>query len=115
MTFAEALEYASGPGVAAVVGILLSFIVEYVPQYQALAPKQKRLVFLGLSLAVPVVAATLRGLWGYVAWGWESQYWPALWAGGVAFTSGTVTHVRRLPDAPESRAVDARLDEYVQR
>lgn len=118
MTFAEALEYASGPGVAVIVGIVLSFVVEYVAAYQALAPKHKRLVFLGLSLAVPVLAATLRGVWGHIAWSWEGQYWPALWAGGLAFASGTVTHLRRLPDAPEQAdpaVVEERLERFVQR
>jgi hypothetical protein len=104
MTFTEVLEYASGPGVAVIVGILLSFAVEYWRGYAALTPKYKRLVFLGLSLAVPVLAMTLRGVCGHIAWSWDDQYWPALWSGGLAFASGTVTHLRKLPDAPEVEA-----------
>ena len=100
MTWSDALLYASGPGVAAVVGGALSFLVEYWPGYTALAPRNKRLVFIGLCLAVPVLAATLRGLWGYAAWGWETLYWPALLAGGTAYFTGQVAHLRQLPAAP---------------
>lgn len=104
MTWSDALVYASGPGVAAVIGVALSFVVEYWTAYTQLQPKQKRLVFIALSLAVPVLAATLRGLWGYVAWSWEGLYWPAILAGGTAYLTGQVAHLRKLPDAPEDSA-----------
>ena len=104
MTWAEALVYASGPGVAAVIGVALSFVVEYWQGYLALDARRKRLVFIGLSFTVPVLAATLRGLWGYVAWSWEGLYWPAILAGGTAYLTGQVAHLRLLPDAPEDSA-----------
>lgn len=102
MSWSEALLYASGPGVAAVVGVVLSFVVEYWPAYTGLPARQKRLVFIGLSLAVPVIAATLRGLWGYAEWGWETLYWPAILSGGTAYLTGQVAHLRKLPPAPEA-------------
>jgi len=106
VTWSETLLYASGPGVAAVIGVALSFLVEYWRGYSALAAKAKRLVFLALCLAVPVVAALLRVAWGYAALSWEPLIWRAIQAGGAAFLTGQITHVRKLPSAPDS--IDAR-------
>ncbi len=101
MTWANALIYASGPGVAAVIGVVLSFVVEYWAGYGALAARYKRLVFMGLCLAVPVLAALLRVAWGYVALSWDPLVWQAILAGGTAFLTGQITHLRALPSAPE--------------
>jgi len=101
MTWAEALAYASGPGVAAVIGVVLSFLIEYWDGYGALVPRMKRLVFMALCLAVPVVAAFVRVAWGYVALSWDPLMWQAILSGGTAFLTGQITHVRKLPGAPE--------------
>jgi hypothetical protein len=97
--FATWLEWASGPLIPAIVAFVLSFVVEYFPQYEALAPKVKRLVFLGLCMIVPLLAATARGALGYEPWSFDPLYWHALWAGFAAYGVGNVTHTRRLPDA----------------
>ena len=102
MTWSDALVYASGPGVAAVIGVVLSFVVEYSDGYGALAARQKRLVFLALCLAVPVLAALLRVAWGYVVLSWDPLVWQAILAGGTAFLTGQITHLRALPSAPEA-------------
>jgi len=100
MTWSEALTYASGPGVAAVIGVALSFLIEYWDGYGALVPRMKRLVFMALCLVVPVAAAFLRVVWGYVVLSWDPLMWRAILAGGTAFLTGQITHIRKLPSAP---------------
>lgn len=102
MTWSEFLSYLTQPnGIAAAVGLLLSFILEYVPPYQALAPRYQRLGFLGLCLVVPLLAAGLGILTaGWLA-SWELTFWPALMAGALAFGTGQVAHSRWLSATPD--------------
>ena len=83
-------------GVAAAVGVFLSWLAEYIPGYDALAPKWKRLVFLGACFVVPLCAAGLNILTTGAPVSWELTFWPAMLAGGIAFGGGTVAHVRKL-------------------
>jgi len=83
-------------GIAAAVGVVLSFVAEYIPKYENLAPKMKRLVFLGICLVVPLLAAVLGILTVDWALSWEDTFWPALLAAAIAFGGGTVAHVRKL-------------------
>ena len=87
-----------GPGVNSGVGLLLSGIVEYLPKYNDLAPKWKRLVFAGLSLVVPLTFTALAIAIGeFGQWGdWQTTWWPALVAGASAAFAGTVAHTRKL-------------------
>lgn len=98
MTWGEFLQYAANPGIAIIVGVVLSVLVVYIPRYEALDPKWKRLVFVGLCFAVPLAATVLAvatSEWG--AWGdWKTTWWPALQSGFVSGTSGTVAHTRKL-------------------
>ena len=97
MSWSDFLAYLSQPnGITAAVGVLLSVILEYWPQFDALAPKYKRLAFFVLSLAVPIAAAALGVLTADWPAGFEATFWPALVAGFVAFASGTVAHARKL-------------------
>ena len=96
-TFDKALTAASGPAVAIIVGFLLSWVVEFFPAYENLAPKVKRLTFLGLCLVVPVLAATARAGMGYTPWSFDPLYWHALWYGFAAYGVGNVAHTRKLP------------------
>lgn len=97
MDWTEFLSYLRGPGVAAVVGVLLSYVVEYWERYQYLKPKYKRLVIAGLCFVVPVVGTALSCASGVVGWGdWANTWWPALVAGFVAFTSNQFAHVRKI-------------------
>lgn len=84
-----------------VVGVLLSVAVEYLPWYTRLAPKWKRAVFFGLSLVVPVIGVVL-GI-ATLSWpaSWTMTFWPALMAGVLAFASGQLMHLRKLPDVPD--------------
>lgn len=96
------LEYVRGPGVSVVVGVVLSFVVEYWPQYKHLEPRWKRLVFAGACFVVPLAGTALTCASGLGAWGdFEWLWWPAIWAGGAAFFAGQMTHLRKLPAAPE--------------
>jgi hypothetical protein len=65
-TFDVWLEAASGPLASAIVGVVLSWVIEFVPAYESLAPWYKRLGYFGLCMVVPVAAACLRaalGIW----------------------------------------------------
>lgn len=97
MSWTEFLSYLRGPGVAAVVGVLLSFVVEYWNQYKDLAPKYKRLVVAALCFVVPVVGTMLSCVSGVAAWNdWAGTWWPALVAGFVAFSGNQIVHTRKL-------------------
>ena len=97
LTWSGFLELLSSPnGIAAAVGVLLSGVVEYIPQYDTLAPKWKRLVFFGFCFVVPLVAAGLGILTCGWSLTWETTFWPAVLAGGIAFGGGTVAHTRKL-------------------
>lgn len=107
MTLAEFLSWLSTPsGIAIAVGLLLSWLIDYLPRYGYLSPKEKRLVYLGLCLLIPLLAATLRGLAGYAAWSFDPLYWQALTAGATAFGAGTLVHTAKLPDVSERRLLN---------
>ena len=96
-TFDRFLEALSGPLASAAVAIVLSILVEYVPQYDMLNAKWKRLVYFGLCMIVPISAAALRGALGFVSWSFDPLFWHALWYGFSAAGVGTLAHVRKLP------------------
>ncbi len=97
LTWSGFLALLSTPnGIAGAVGVVLSWLAEYVPAFDALVPKWKRLVFFGVCMIVPLCAAAL-GIWtcGWPA-SWELTFWPAILAGGIAFGGGTLAHARKL-------------------
>jgi len=98
MSWSEFLKWAASPGINAIVGAVLSFVVEYLPSYGSLDAKWKRLVFFALSMLVPLAATALAvatGEWG--AWGdWATTWWPAIVAGFAAGSIGTLVHTRRI-------------------
>jgi len=97
MNWTEFLSYLRGPGVAAVVGVLLSYVVEYWELYQTLDSRYKRLVIAGLCFVVPVVATALSCASGLMVWGdWANTWWPALVAGFTAFSGNQFAHLRKL-------------------
>ena len=97
MSWSNFLAYLSQPnGISAAVGALLSIILEYWPQFDALASRYKRLVFFVLCMAVPLAGAALGILTAEWPAGFEATFWPALVAGFVAFASGTALHARKL-------------------
>jgi hypothetical protein len=97
MTFKDFLVFAQGAGVMAIIGFILSFVVEFWPSFETLSAKAKRTVMLLLCLAIPVAAKAIEllgygGNWGDFALVW----WPVLVAGFSAFTSSQVAHTRNL-------------------
>jgi hypothetical protein len=97
MPWSEFLAFLMGPGISVVVGIILSFVVEYWPAYEQLEAKWKRLVFFGLCMIVPVLGAILSAVSGFALWAdFEGLWWPVLVAGWAAFFSGSMAHVRKL-------------------
>ena len=110
MSFNDALQYATSPlGVGVIAGLLLSWLAEYVPRFTTLEPKLKRLVFLGVSLLVPVVASLLMVATGVVALTWDPLIWEAIVAGITAFGAGTMLNAQALPTKAERDAFDAFL------
>lgn len=95
-SFDEALQGLSGPLISAVVGVIISWVIEFVPGYGSLAPRYKRLVYFGLCMVVPVTAACSRAALGYVAWSFDPLVWHALWNGAAAGGVGTLFHARKL-------------------
>lgn len=93
MSFAEFLVGLQGPFISSAVGALLSVVAEYVPQYQGLSSKWKRVIFAGGCFGVPIVAAAAACGMGYQPCSFEQTFWPAIYAGGAAaFSSGTLVH-----------------------
>jgi len=81
------------PGlIAIVVGWLWSQVVEYVPAWANLQSKYKRLVFLGLSLLIPVIALAISC--GAATCDADSWY-RAITAGIISFGSGTIAFLSR--------------------
>lgn len=96
-SFDSFLQALAGPLVAAAVGIILSVVVEYWPRFEALEPRYKRLAYFGLCMLVPLLAAILRAVLGYVPWSFDPLLWHAIWNGAAAGGVGTLAHARKLP------------------
>ena len=96
MTLVEFLRYAgTNAGISLVVGFVLSFVAEWVPSYEALAPKPKRLVMMGLCFAIPILA--LIGLWLLAGEAMTIDLvWMGLSAGFAAFFGTQASHTRKL-------------------
>jgi hypothetical protein len=95
-TFDVWLQGASGPLVSAIVGVVLSFVVEWWPAYQELASRWKRLTYFGLCLIFTIGASCMRAALGYVAWSFDPLVWHAIWYGVMAGGAGTLAHIRKL-------------------
>jgi len=104
MEWTEFLRYAAGPGVAAIVGVLLSETASYLPGFDALVERWKRVVFFLLCMLVPTLASVLGVATAGWPATWVATYWPALVAGAVAFGSGTLVHTRKMTGKTELRA-----------
>ena len=72
-TFDAWLQGASGPLGSLIVGVALSFVVEWWPAYQSWPARRKRLSF------------------------FDPLVWRAIWQGVLAGGAGTAAHARRLP------------------
>lgn len=97
MSWGDFLKFMSEPnGISVIVGVVLSWLGEYVPGFTELLPKWKRLVFLAVCVLIPLVAAALRVWTAGASAGWDVTWWPSLVAGGMSFAAGQVAHTRKL-------------------
>lgn len=96
MSFKEFLSYAMGPGVASIVAVIISLLIDYVPQYSELDAKVKRLVFMALAFVVPLAAAGIGTVVGAMDGSWANTFWPAVVAGFAASGIGTLAHTPKL-------------------
>jgi len=90
MAFREFLQYAANPGVNVIVGFVLSFVAEWIPGYDGVSAKLKRLYMMLLCFVVPVLATFLLGQFD------QEAVWMALMAGFTAFFGSQASHVRKL-------------------
>ena len=92
------LEYChTSAGINAVIGFVLSFVVEWFPTYTGLPSKTKRLVMLGLCLVVPVLSLVGLVLIGVSSFN-QDAVWAAVLAGFTAFLGSQVAQARQLTD-----------------
>lgn len=100
MNLVQFLEYAgTAVGINVVIGFLLSFVVEWFPRYEGLAPRWKRLVVAVLSFVIPVVSVVALWVMGEVQLSYN-VVWVALSAGFAAFFGSQVAHGRNLRARP---------------
>ncbi len=96
MTLQDFLLYMQGSGVNAIIGVLMSFVVEWWPTYENLESKVKRAIFLAMCMVVPLTGALLGTALGYQEWTIETTFWYATVAGWLAFGAGQVAHIRKM-------------------
>jgi hypothetical protein len=94
LSWEQALLACSQPGIInAILAVLISVFIEYVPGFGQLESRWKVIIFFAISAMLPVAAAAL-GIWT-LGWpvGWETTWWPALQAGMLAWMSGSGAHL----------------------
>ncbi len=100
MTLCEALAGGlTNAGIALAFGILMSFILDWFPQFEYAAPRVKRAVVIVLALAIPLAAALLLVVLGCAPLDRE-LIWHAVYAGFAWFLGSQFAHMRELsPDS----------------
>ena len=92
MSFAEFLSYLTGPGIATIVAFIATFLADRWPWFNDLQARDKVLLFLVLSMIIPIGGAFLQVLYGFMPFSFEETFWPAIQAGFVASGIGTIVH-----------------------
>ena len=86
------------PGVlGAVVGVILSVVIDYVPGYGKLNAKLKRLIFFGACLLLSAGAGVAIPLIQGHPLQWDPIIGNAIVASLAAMSGGTLAHTRELP------------------
>lgn len=103
MTLLESLLYAmTKDGVLAVLGFFSFWLIPWFwPAFSEKTKAQKRTIYLGLSLGIPLSAAVLLLALGYEPFvglrkAIEYPLWPAARAGAAAFFASQAMHLREL-------------------
>jgi hypothetical protein len=97
MDFKTFLVFMQGTGIEAIVGFIWSFVVEWVPQWETLSARVKRIAMWAICTTVPVLAKVLELAFYGGAWGdFPNTWFPMLVAGFVAFGGSQIAHLRKL-------------------
>ena len=96
MTLIDFLNYLRGPGIDAALGVLLSFIIEWLPNWDTLAPRSKRVFTLLICLAIPLLATVGLALMGAVDVTLPDTWWLAVMSGAMAYGGSQVAHLRKM-------------------
>ena len=98
MTWEVFVNTMRGSGVNIAVGILWYLILDWYPPFKEALPRLKRVVAFLLCMAIPLLATLAAVLTlGVPANDWANTWFPALVAGGTAFSTSTLIHTRDLP------------------
>lgn len=85
----------SEAGIGAVLGWLLSYVVEWWPAWETLPAREKRIALLLLCLAIGIALLLLS--WQLCGAALDQEaVWAALTAAFAAFTASQVSHIRKL-------------------
>jgi len=95
MDYTEFIMWATGPGINAIIGFIMSFAVELIPSFELLDAKVKRLSVLITCLVVPLIFTGLGAATG-VLQGDINTWFAAFSAGLIAFGASTLAHTRRM-------------------
>lgn len=79
------------------IGIILSFLVEYFPKYHEAGQKNKRLLFILFSFLIPFAGyglGILTNVSSYVSF--QESIWPLIYAGFIVSNAGVIAHTRKL-------------------
>lgn len=85
----------TGAAISALIGVLVSGLVEYWPQWKDLPPKWKRPVILAFCLVVPLGAVAARYALCGLAVDQDVLYLAAM-AGLMAFATSQFAHIPKL-------------------
>lgn len=93
MTLPQFLDALTDPsGLAIALGMIFSWLVEYVPAWGTLAPKYKRPAFAFLCVLVPVLARAVQINLGLDVNNFD-RWWEAAYTGAVLFMSGSLSYL----------------------
>lgn len=93
MTFPEFIAWAgTAEGINAIIGVVLSWVLDQWEVWKRLSPFGKRLWMFALSLVIPILATLLGILTGYMI-GSTEVWWGAFQAGIFAFAGSQGKHL----------------------
>ena len=93
----ETLIWLQGPGIEAAIGFLLSFVVEWFPNWETMSARVKRLVMIGICLVIPLGSKLIELLvFGGAFNDIPGTWWLPFAAGVTAYISSQVAHLRKL-------------------
>ena len=101
MSFVDGLKSAAGPGAAVIAGVIIALLIEWIPAFQAVSSKHKRLVYTVLCFLIPFIATVIAivthtfGSWGDI----DTTWWPVVISGLAASGIGQLVHAY----APENK------------